>query len=90
VLTTWQCKHLFCRGGTAECVSDQAWVLCILPSANEFTQVAGFVSWDGSWSDSLASDGYGGTLYMCSSVVNGQTIVTGVYSEVDAVAVVAV
>lgn len=42
--------------------------------------------WDGVWTDSIASDGYGGQLRLCSrkAVVNGvpSVIVEGVYSEV--------
>ena len=38
--------------------------------------------WDGVWTDSLASDGYGGEFRICTQVQSGVTVMTGVYSEV--------
>ena len=48
----------------------------------EFAQQLNINSWDGAWTDSLASEGYGGQLRVCTSVVNGQVVLSGVYSEV--------
>ncbi len=46
------------------------------------TSRGGFSLWDGSWSDSVASDGYGGELRLCSRVSSGGVrIVEGLYSE---------
>lgn len=38
--------------------------------------------WSGIYSDSVASGGYGGNLYLCASQAQGYTLVEGLYSEV--------
>ena len=62
---------------TSGCDSNEAVVAAVGPPA-------GVYSWDGVWTDSLASDGYGGEFRLCSTAVGIDTIVEGVYSEVRA------
>lgn len=52
--------------------------VAVLLLVTSTTLTAAEPSWSGSFTDSVANGGYGGTLYICS---NG-TFATGVYSEI--------
>jgi len=58
----------------AQCSQNASLVSAIIPHSPSV--------WDGAWSDSLESGGYGGEFRVCTQHVAGTTVLTGVYSEI--------